>query len=212
VLSQGLTKTVPVSVQALARQHGVSTLDAITDAVATVATICYGVPFVRPTIEPTNTMALYGRRIPHVVSHVFLNLLLSLKKRTTRKSNWYAVTPLRVGGAHCGALDAGLFRRRCRFFFAYLSSESVTSLCDHEPEVRLATNPWTESLNDRLSSVNALVTPLSLSSLRRRILAFHLLICLRCCLASRQSGDGSATVSLVQPLMTMYAFVVSCLA
>ena len=109
VLSKGFMNTMSVSVQALARQHGVSTLDAITDAFTTVAATRHGVPFVRPTIEPTNTMTLYGRRIPHVASHVFLNLLRALKKRTMRKSDWHAITHLRVGGAHCGALDAGLF-------------------------------------------------------------------------------------------------------
>jgi hypothetical protein len=62
-------------------------------------------------------MTLYGRWIPHVASHVFLNLLRALKKRTMRPSDWYAVTPLRVGGAHFGALHAGLLRRRCSFFF-----------------------------------------------------------------------------------------------
>jgi hypothetical protein len=147
VLPNGFTKTMPVSAQTLARQPGVSTLDDITDAVTTVATTHHGVPFVRPTIEPTNTMTLYGRRIPYIASHVFLNLLWALKKRTMRKSNWYAVTPLRVAGAHCGALDAGLFRRRCRFFFAYLSSESVAPPThNHVPELRETTTPSTESL------------------------------------------------------------------
>ena len=99
VLPKGFMNTMPASVQALARQHGVSTLDAITDAVTTVAATRHGVPFVRPTIEPTNTMTLYGRRIPHIASHVSLNHLRALKKRTMRKSNWYAVTHLRASGA-----------------------------------------------------------------------------------------------------------------
>jgi hypothetical protein len=111
VLPKGVINTMPASAQARARQHGVSTLDAITDAFTTVAATRHGVPFVRPTIEPTNTMTLYGRRIPHVASHVFLNLMRTLKKQTMRKSDWYAVTPLRVGGghgAHCGAMgDVG---------------------------------------------------------------------------------------------------------
>ena len=38
-------------------------------------------------------MSLYSRRIPHIASHVFLNFLQAMKKRTMRKSNWYAVTP-----------------------------------------------------------------------------------------------------------------------
>ena len=101
VLPKVFMKTMPVSVQTLARQHGVSTLDAITDAFTTVAATRHGVPFVRPTIEPTNTMTLYCRWIPHIASHVFLNLLRALKKRTMRKSNWYAVTLLHVGGADC---------------------------------------------------------------------------------------------------------------
>ena len=70
---------MPVSVQALTRQHGVSTLDAITDAVTTVATTRRGVPFVRPTIELTNNTTLYGRRIHHIASRVFINLLRALK-------------------------------------------------------------------------------------------------------------------------------------
>jgi hypothetical protein len=111
VLSKGFMKTLPVSVQALARQHGVSTVDAILDAFTTVAATRHGVAFVRPTIQPTNTMTLYRRRIPHIASHVLLNHVRTLKERTMRKSNWHAVTPLRVGGAHCGALDAGLLRR-----------------------------------------------------------------------------------------------------
>jgi hypothetical protein len=84
---------MPVSVQTLVRQHDVSSLDAITDAVTTVAAIRHGVPFVRPTIEPTNTMTLYGRRSPHIVSHVVLNLLRALETRTVRMPNWYAVNP-----------------------------------------------------------------------------------------------------------------------
>jgi hypothetical protein len=86
-LPKGFMDTMPVSVQALARQHGVSTLDAITDAVTTVATTRHGVPLVRTTIEPTHTTTLYGRRIPHISSHVFLNLMRALKKRTMRRSN-----------------------------------------------------------------------------------------------------------------------------
>jgi hypothetical protein len=85
-----------------------------------------------------------------------------------RKSDWYAVTPLRVGGAPCGALDAGLFRLRCRFFFAYLSSESIAALTyDHVPKVRLATNPSTESLARRLTSVTTPVARFSFLSLHR---------------------------------------------
>lgn len=84
---------MPVSVQALARQHGVSTLVAITNALTTVAATRHGVLLVRPAIEPTSTMTLYSRRIPHIASHVFLNFLQAMKKRTVRKSNWYAATP-----------------------------------------------------------------------------------------------------------------------
>ena len=158
VLPKGFMNTMPASVQALARQHGVSTLDAITDAETTVAATHRGVAFVRPTIEPTNAMTLYGRRIPHIASHVFLNLQRALKKRTMQKSNWYAVTPLRVGGAHCGALDAGLFRRRPRFFFAHLSSESVAvPTYDKVPELKLATTPSSESLTRRPATRIALV-------------------------------------------------------
>ena len=87
MLPKGLMSTMSVSVQALARQHGVSTLHAITEAVATVAVTRHEDPFVGPTIEPTNTMTLYGRRIPHISSHVFLNLMRALKKRTMRRSN-----------------------------------------------------------------------------------------------------------------------------
>ena len=87
VLPKGFMKMVPVSVQALAPQHRVSTLDAITDAFTTVAATRHGVPFVRPTIERTNAMTLYGRWIPHIASHVFLNLVQTLEKRTMRKSN-----------------------------------------------------------------------------------------------------------------------------
>ena len=111
-------------------------------------------------------MTLHCRQIPHVASHVFLNLLRALKKRTMRKSNWYAVTPLRVGGAHCGALDTGLFRRRCRFFFARLSTESVAAPThDHVPELRLATMPSSESLTRRLNSVILIVSRSSFLSL-----------------------------------------------
>ena len=85
VLPKGFMNTMPVSVQTLARQHGVSTLDAITDAFTTVSATRHGVPFVRPTIEPTNTITLYERRIPAIASHVFLNLLRALRKRTMRK-------------------------------------------------------------------------------------------------------------------------------
>ena len=76
--------TIPVFVQTRARQNGVSALDAITDTVTTVAMTRHGTPFVRPTIEPTNTMTLYGRPIPHIASHVLLNLLRALKKRAMR--------------------------------------------------------------------------------------------------------------------------------
>jgi hypothetical protein len=80
VLLKGFMSTMPVSVH-------VSTLDAITDAFTTVAATRHGVPFVRPIIERTNAMTLYGRRIPHIASHVFLNFLQTLEKRTMRKSN-----------------------------------------------------------------------------------------------------------------------------
>ena len=94
MLPKGFMKTMSVFVQTLARQHGVSSVDAILDAFTTVAATRHGVAFVRPTIEPTSTMTLYGRRIRHVASHIFLNLLRALKKRTMRKSECVRHQPI----------------------------------------------------------------------------------------------------------------------
>jgi hypothetical protein len=54
VLPKGFTKMMPVSEQALARQHGVSTLDAITDAVRTLAATRHGLLFDPPRRRPSS--------------------------------------------------------------------------------------------------------------------------------------------------------------
>jgi hypothetical protein len=52
------TMKIPVPVQTLARQHRVSSLDSITEAVTTVAATRHGLLFVPPPIKPTDIVTL----------------------------------------------------------------------------------------------------------------------------------------------------------
>jgi hypothetical protein len=166
VLPRGFNAAMPQSVRDLAGEHGTTALDAITDSLTSLVTSRHGVPSVRLRIEPTRSITLYNTAVPLVAPHFFLFLLRALKKRAGKKSSWYAVTALHVGGTHCKALDRKTLRSRARFFFTRLTSEAVAvPTHDHVPELTLATKPSSESLSRRLSCVIALVARFSFLSL-----------------------------------------------